>query len=69
MFLQLNTTANILLVFLRLLIDGFRIPINHPTSGEQARAQGAAVQQIFHLERTSFFYLSALMVRTERSAY
>ena len=31
-------------------------------SGGQARVQEAAVQQIFHLERSSFF--SALMVRT-----
>ena len=50
-------------------IDGFQMSIKRPTSGRQARAQEAAVQQIFHLERSSFFYLSALMVRTQRSAY
>ena len=50
-------------------MDGFQMSIKHPTSGGQARAQEAAVQQIFHLERSSFFYLSALMVRTQRSAY
>jgi len=51
------------------LIDGFQMSIKHPTSGGQACAQEAAVQQIFHFERSSFFYLSALMVRTQRSAY
>ena len=29
--------------------------IKRPTSGGQARTQEAAVQQIFHLERSSFF--------------
>jgi len=43
--------------------------IKHPTSGGQVRAQEAAVQQIFHLERSSFFYLWAPMVRTQRSTY
>ena len=38
-------------------IDGFQMSIKRPTSGGQARAQEAAVQQIFHLERSSFFYL------------
>ena len=50
-------------------IDGFQMSIKRPTSGGQARTQEAAVQQIFHLERSSFFYLSALMVRTQRSVY
>ena len=50
-------------------IDGFQMSIKRPTSGGQARAQEAGVQQIFHLERSSFFYLSALMVRTQHSAY
>ena len=50
-------------------IDGFQMPIKRPTSGGQVRDQEAAVQQTFHLERSSFFYLSALMVRTECSAY
>ena len=36
-------------------IDGFQMSIKHPTSGGQARAQEAAVQQIFHFERSSFF--------------
>ena len=48
-------------------IDGFQMAIKHPTAGGQARAQEADVQQIFHLERSSFFYLSGLMVRTQRS--
>ena len=38
-----------------------------PTSRGQTRGQEAAVQRTFHLERSSFFYLSALMVRTQRS--
>ena len=50
-------------------IDGFQTPINHPTSGGQVCTQEAGVQQTFHLERNSFFHLSALMVRTQRSAY
>ena len=50
-------------------IDGFQMSIKHPTSGGQTRNQEAAVQQIFHLEKSSFFYLSALMVRTQCSAY
>ena len=49
-------------------MDGFQMSIERPTSGGQAHAQEATVQQIFHLERSSF-YLSALMVRTQRSAY
>ena len=36
-------------------IDGFQMSIKRPTSRGQARAQEAAVQQIFHLERSSFF--------------
>ena len=51
------------------VIDGFQMPIKRPTSGGQAHGQEAAVQQTFHLVRSSFFYLSALMVRTECSAY
>ena len=50
-------------------LDGFQMSIKRSTSGGQACAQEAAVQQIFHLERSSFFYLSALMVRTQHSAY
>ena len=45
-------------------IDGFQIPIKRPISGWQTCHQEAAVQRIFHLQRTSFFYLSAIMVRT-----
>ena len=59
MFLQSNTTANTVLL-VGSLIDGFYTPIKHPTSGGQARDQEAAVQQTFHLVRSSFFYLSAL---------
>ena len=49
-------------------IDGFQISIKCPTSGGQMRDQEAAVQQIFHLERSSFFYLSAPIVKTRCSA-
>ena len=38
-------------------IDDFQMSIKRPTSGGQAHAQEAAVQQIFHLVRSSFFYL------------
>ena len=38
-------------------IDGFQMSIKRPTSGGQACAQEAAVEQSFHLERSSFFYL------------
>ena len=44
-------------------VDGFQMSIKRPTSGGQTRDQEAAVQQTFHLERSSFFYLSLLMVR------
>ena len=40
-----------------------------PISGGQTCDQEAAVQWTFHLERSSFFYLSVLMVRTLCSAY
>ena len=43
--------------------------IKRPTSEGEVHAQEAAVQQIFHFERSSFFYLSALMVRIQRSTY
>ena len=39
------------------------MPIKRPTSGKQV-----AVQRAFHLSRSSFFYLSALMERTQSSA-
>ena len=48
----------------RLYIDGFQMSIKRPTSGGQTRNQEAAVQRTFHLERSSFFYVSVLMVRT-----
>ena len=64
------------------IIDASRMPIKCPTSGGQACNQEAAVQRTFHLERSidissvsyiyersSFFYLLALMVRTQRSTY
>ena len=50
-------------------IDGFQMSIKRPTSGGQTRDQEAAVQRTFHLERSSFFYLSVLMVRTRCSTY
>ena len=40
------------------------MPIKHPTSGGQACGQITAVQQTFHLVKSNFFYLSALMVKT-----
>ena len=51
------------------LIDGFQMSIKRPTSGGQTRDQEAAVPRTFHLERSSFFYLSVLMVRTRCSTY
>ena len=39
-----------------------------PTSGGQMRNKEAAIQQTFHLERNSFIYLLALMVRIQYSA-
>ena len=36
-------------------IDGFQMSIKRPTSLGQARIQETAVQQIFHLESSSFF--------------
>ena len=45
-------------------IDGFQMSIERPTSGGQTRDQEGAVQRTFHLERSSFFCLSVLMVRT-----
>ena len=50
------------------LIDGFQMLIKHPIP-EGKRDQEAAVQRIFYLVRSSFFYLSALMVRTHCSVY
>ena len=50
-------------------IDGFQMSIKRPISGGQTRNQEAAVQRTFHLERSSFFYLSLLMVRTRCSTY
>ena len=41
-------------------IDAFQMSIKCPTSGGQTCDQEAAVQQTFHLERSSFFYLSVL---------
>ena len=46
------------------VVDYFQMSIRRPTFGGQMRDQEAAIQQTFHLERSSFFYLSALMVRT-----
>ena len=48
-------------------VDGFHTPINHPTSGGQAQRQ--LLSKPFHLERSSFFYLPTLMVKTQRRAY
>ena len=49
-------------------VDGFQISINHPTFRGQMHDQGAAVQWTLHLQRSSLFYLSALVVRTQCSA-
>ena len=43
-------------------IDDFQMSIKRPTSWGQTRDQHSQVT--FHLERSSFFYLSVLMVRT-----
>ena len=51
------------------VIDGFQMSIERPTSGGQTCDEEAAVQRTFHLERSSFFYLSVLMVRTQCSTY
>ena len=50
-------------------IDGFQMPIKHPTSRGQVHDQEVAVQWTFHLVRSSFLYLSALMLRTQCSTY
>ena len=50
-------------------IDGFQTSIKYPTSGGQAHDQEAAVQGTSYLERSSFFYLSTLMARTQHSVY
>ena len=42
--------------------------VKRPTSGRQTHDQAAAVQRTFHLERSSFVYLSVLMIRTGCSA-
>ena len=39
------------------------IDLKCPTSGGQMRNKEAAIQQTFHLERNSFIYLLALMLR------
>ena len=54
-------------------IDGLQMSIKCPTSGGQTsggqtsggqtRNQEAAIQQTFHLERSSFFYLSVIVIR------
>ena len=44
------------------VLHWFQMPIKYPTSGGQVCDQEAAVQQTLHLERSSFLYLSALMV-------
>ena len=49
-------------------VDGFQMSIKHLTTGGQTCDQEAAVQQTFHLERSIFFYLSVLIVRTRCSA-
>ena len=49
-------------------MDGFQMSIKRPTSGGQIRNQEPAVQQTFHLERSSFLLL-LLMVRTRCSTY
>ena len=57
------------ITYTRVYIDGFQMSIKRPTSKGQTRDQEAAVQRTFHLERSSFFYISVLMVRTRCSAY
>ena len=40
-----------------------------PTARGQVCDQKAAIQQIFHLERSNLFYLSAAMVKTQHSTF
>ena len=49
----------------KMLIDDLQMSIKCPTSEEEACEQEAAA----HFDRSSFFYLSALMVETQCSAY
>ena len=49
---------------LLLMVSKCRMSIKHPTSGGQTCNQEATVQRTFHLERTSFCYLSVLIVKT-----
>ena len=44
------------------IMGGFQVPIKRPTYGGQLHDWEAAVQWIFHLVRSNFFYLSVLMV-------
>ena len=66
---RINVVSNIdCLLMPTAAIDGFQISIKGPTSGGQMHDQKAAVEQTFHFERSSFFHLSVLMVRTQCSA-
>ena len=49
----------------KIFIDNLQMSFKCPTSEEQTCEQEAAS----HLDRSSFFYLSALMVGTQCSAY
>ena len=46
-----------------------KINVKHPTSGEHACDQEATVQRALNFERSSFFYLSTVIVRTQCNAY
>ena len=48
----------------KVLIDDLQMSIKCPTSEEQSEQEAVA-----HFDRSSFFYLSALMVETRCSAY
>ena len=50
--------------YLIFLTNSFQMSIKPPTSGGQTQNQEAAVKRTFHLERSGFFYLSALVVMT-----
>ena len=51
------------------LIHSYRWVTKRPTSGGLMRNQEEAVQRTFHIERSSFYYYSVLMVRTQCIAH
>ena len=58
LIVYISFVSKLLVLFSQYSINGFQISIKRPTSGGQTCDQEAAVQQTFHLERSSFLYLS-----------